>query len=399
LKRLLVSLLFIPLLISCNSKEITSDKLDKQVIPVEVTKVDKKNLSETIELSGIATPSIIYPIITQTPSLVENVYVNVGDRVNKNETLLLLNKAAAQEQYDLAKKAVNQLEQLLNSTDSTRAEQALQQFQQLQEELNEAVKRSQALLEGLDTGAVTALDMAQSTLEVSLKQAQVAQAAALLQSGNGVSIYELQGQLAEAKQKLKQAEILLENMTIKAPITGFVADINVFENGLAVPNTPVATIIQIDPIHATFQLNSFQISKVTQGMKANVTFEGVNDTYTGSISSVSPTANIQTNAFQVEIPITNSDGNVKGGMKATAKLEIDEIQQALVIPAKSIIYIDDETFVYLAKDGKAIKQKISIGFRSGELVQVNSGLSHNQFVITNGKERVTDGASISVRNE
>ncbi|OZM58267.1 hypothetical protein CIB95_01460 [Lottiidibacillus patelloidae] len=399
MKKLIFLLFFTSFLISCSSKEITSEKIDKQVIPVDVMKVEKKELSETIELTGLATPGVIYPIITQTPSLVETVSIKVGDKVSKDDTLITLNKEAAQEQYDLAKKSVIQLEQLVNATDSSRGEQALQQFEQLQQELNEALKRSQALLEGLETGAVTALDLAQSTLEVSLKQAQVAQAAALLQQGTGVSMYQLEAQLLEAKQKLKQAELLLENMTIKAPISGYISEVNVFENGVALPNSPLAIIIQIDPIYATFQLNSFQISKVAQGMPATVSFEGVNEMFSGKVTTVSPTADVRTNAFQIQIPLANSDSLIKGGMKATANLTIDEIQHALVISADAIIYDNDETFVYIAEDNKAIKQKVTLGFRSGDLVQILAGLTNGQLVITNGKERLTNNASIQVRNE
>jgi HlyD family secretion protein len=205
--------------------------------------------------------------------------------------------------------------------------------------------------------------------------------------------------LLDAKQKLKQAELLLENMTIKAPISGYISEVNVFENGIAVPSSPLATIIQIDPIYATFQLNSFQISKVAQGMPATVSFEGVSESFSGKVTTVSPTANLRTNAFQIQVPLANSNSLIKGGMKATAKLTIDEIQQALVIQADAIIYNDDETFVFIAKDNKAIKQKVTLGFRSGDYVQVLAGLTNGQLVITNGKERLTNNASIQVRNE
>jgi HlyD family secretion protein len=397
LKKIIILLIILPVLISCNAKEITSDKLEKQVFPVKVAIVTKTNLSNTIELSGLAVPSLIYPILSPSPTLVEEVYIKVGDKVSKGDVLIKLNEDAAKEQYSLAKRAVSQLNELMRATQSTRGQQAIEQYDQLKKELDEAVKRSQALLAGMDTGAVTAFDLAQSTLEVSLKQAQVAQAAALLQQGSNLTTFQLESQLLEANQKLKQAEMVLENMSMKAPISGYVSELNVFENGITIPNRPAATIINIDTINATFQLNSYQVSNVEQGMSATVTFEGVENTYRGVVSTLSPTANVNTNTFQVQIPITNKEVKIKGGMKATAHLTVSQLEKAMVIPTEAIIYEDEQTYVFVVDNQKAIKKEITVGFRSGNLVQVISGLSEADKIITSGKERLTTGALIQVR--
>jgi HlyD family secretion protein len=398
--RKLVSIAFsLLLLIGCSTgeREITSTDQSKRIYPVEVAQVHVKEISETIDLTGLALPNIYYPIITQTPALVEAVYVNVGDKVKKGDTLIALNKDAAEEQYNLAKKSVTQMQQLSKSSETMRDNTALEQYTSLQQELKTAMERSSALLEGMQTGAVTTLDLAQSTLEVSLLQARLAQAAALLQQGASLSNVQLDLQLAEAKQKLKQAELLLENMTIKAPIDGYISEVNAFENGIAIPNTPVATIIQIDPIKATFQLNSYQISKVKHGLRATINFEGLDENFQGIVSTVSPTVNTKTNTFEIEIPINNNYANIKGGMKAYAKLTIDKIPNALVIPVSAILYEDEKTFVFIAKDGKAIKQEVTLGFRSGNTHQVLNGINRSDVVVTAGKEKLTTGALIQVR--
>ncbi|MFP3489143.1 hypothetical protein R0K20_16225, partial [Staphylococcus sp. SIMBA_130] len=103
---------------------------------------------------------------------------------------------------------------------------------------------------------VTAADVLKESLEVTIKQAQLSQAAAQVPSMSAGNVTQLETQLSETKASLNQAQDVLNATTIESPINGIVSQINAEENAAAVPSTPLAVVVNLNPIKATFQVNS-----------------------------------------------------------------------------------------------------------------------------------------------
>ncbi|WP_169865067.1 efflux RND transporter periplasmic adaptor subunit [Sutcliffiella halmapala] len=388
---------------ACSKKEITSQNTEANKTPVSIANVTEKNISNTIELVGLAVPQTQVPLLTTSPLTVNQVHVKIGDIVKKGELLVSLDSDAADNQVSQARNAVSELENALSKMkemqQASENQASSADIPKLQGELNQSLEKSQALLDGVETGAVTSLDLLQSTMEVMLKQAQLATAASQLQQIPTFNTLEIEAQLSQARQGLKQAEQLAEATSITSPIDGIVSELNVVQDGIAAPNVPIGTIIQLDNIAATFLVNSYQVSKLKEGQSANITFEGLSDIFESSIETVSPTVNQQTNMFTVTIPISNTDSTIKGGMRATANVAIDNLEAQIVIPVNAILYDETTSYVYVIENGKAMRQDVTLGFRDQELIQIVDGLTKGQKVAVNGKERLKDGAVISEQSE
>lgn len=387
----------------CSKKEITTQNSEANKVSVTVAEVTEKNISNTIELVGMAVPETQVPLLTTSPLPVDQVHVKIGDIVKKGDLIVSLDTTAANEQVTLAQTAVSELENALSKMKemqhATESQASLSDIPKLQVELNQSIEKSQALLNGVETGAVTSLDLLQSAMDVMLKQAQLSTAAGQIQQMPAYNTVEIEAQLNQARQGLKQAEQLAEAAIITSPIDGIVSELNVVEDGIATPNVPVGTIIRQENISATFQVNSYQVSKLKAGQTATISFEGINDSYESAIETVSPTVNQQTNMFSVIIPVSNTELYIKGGMRATAYVEVDNLDAQIVIPNDAILYEESNSFVYLIDDGKALRQDVATGFRDGEMIQIVEGLTKGQKVAVNGKERLKDGTDISEQSE
>ncbi|MFP3488876.1 hypothetical protein R0K20_14830, partial [Staphylococcus sp. SIMBA_130] len=91
------------------------------------------------------------------------------------------------------------------------------------------------------------------------------------------------------------------------------------------------------------------------------------------------------------------DLKIKGGMKATATIQTDLIENAIVVPKESIIYGEEETFVYVPQ-GKKVKQvSVELGAETDKTIQITSGLSKGDQVITEGKDRLNEASEIQVQ--
>lgn len=386
-------------LTACSQKEITSQNTESNKVPVSVAEVIEQNISNTIELVGMAVPETQVPLLTTSPLTVEKVHVKIGDIVKKGDLIVSLDPTAANEQVTQAQNAVSELENALSKMkemqQAAESQASLTDIPKLQGELNQSLEKSQALLDGVETGAVTSLDLLQSTMEVMLKQAQLSTAASQAQQMPSFNTVEIEAQLNQARQGLKQAEQLAEAASITSPIDGIVSELNVVEDGIAAPNVPIGTIIRQDNISATFQVNSYQVSKLQAGQRVTISFEGLSDSYESAIETVSPTVNQQTNMFSVIIPVSNTEQFIKGGMRATAYVSVDNLDAQIVVPNDAILYEEATPFVYLIEDGKALRRDVTTGFRDGEMIQIIEGLIKGQKVAVDGKERLKDGTDIS----
>ncbi|MCG1020120.1 efflux RND transporter periplasmic adaptor subunit [Sutcliffiella horikoshii] len=388
---------------ACSQKEITSQNTETNKIPVTVAEVTEKNISNTIELVGLAVPETQVPLLTTSPLTVESVHVKIGDIVKKGDLIVSLDSEAATEQVSQAQSAVTELENALSKMkemqQAAENQASLSDIPKLQEELNQSLEKSQALLDGVDTGAVTSLDLVQSTVDVMVKQAQLANAASQVQQIPTFNTMEMEAQLNQARQGLKQAQQMADATSITSPIDGIVSELNVVADGIASPNVPIGTIIQLDSIAATFQVNSYQVSKLRAGQDATISFEGLSETFESKIETVSPTVNQQTNMFSVTIPISNTELDIKGGMRATAFVAVDNLEAQTVVPMDAILYEETNSYVYVIEEDKAVRQDVTTGFRDNEYMQIIEGLKKGQIVAVNGKERLKDGAEISEQSE
>ncbi len=388
---------------ACSQKEITSQNTESNKIPVTVAEVTEKNISDTIELVGLAVPETQVPLLTTSPLTVESVHVKIGDIVKKGDMIVSLDSEAATEQVTQAQSAVTELENALSKMkemqQAAENQASLSDIPKLQEELNQSLEKSQALLDGVDTGAVTSLDLVQSTVDVMVKQAQLANAASQLQQMPTFNTMEMEAQLNQARQGLKQAQQMADATSITSPIDGIVSELNVVADGIASPNVPIGTVIQLEKIAATFQVNSYQVSKLKAGQDATISFEGLSDTFESKIETVSPTVNQQTNMFSVSIPISNSELSIKGGMRATAFVAVDNLEAQTVVPMDAILYEETNPYLYVIEEGKAVRKDVTTGFRDNEYMQIIEGLNKGQKVAVNGKERLKDGAEISEQSE
>lgn len=395
-----LSILF---LTACSTDDISSDSDVNQSIPVEIAQVQEVDLEKTIDINGQAMPSTIIPLFTPSPLEVQEVMVKVGDEVKSDELLIKLDQEQMKSQIDQAKKAVDELEKGISKAKELQKnnEENVQALVKMEQELELSVDNARNLIEDLgeEDSSTTLLTVIQETLELALKQTELAQAAGRLSAVPQINISELEMQLDIAKENVKQLERALEATKLTSPIDGVIAELNVIENQIALPNTALATIVDLNPINATFFVNSYEVTKLQPGMKATIEVEGLSESFTSEIKTVSPTVNPQTNLFEVRISVSNDQNVIKGGMRINAFIHLENIERALVVPIDSVLYEDNEPYVFIADGNISVRKNIVLGMRSGNQVEVVEGLQNGQRVVTRGKERLTDGAEITIRNE
>jgi RND family efflux transporter MFP subunit len=125
LKTIPVILISILILSGCSSKtdktnasEITADTTEKTAVPVRVLALGKTNISRTIDYTSTILPSEEVNMAPSTPGRIEKVYVEVGDKVNKGDSLFLMDRTQLYQlklQLSSLEKDLSRLDTLLKS--------------------------------------------------------------------------------------------------------------------------------------------------------------------------------------------------------------------------------------------------------------------------------------------
>jgi RND family efflux transporter MFP subunit len=139
--------------------------------------------------------------------------------------------------------------------------------------------------------------------------------------------------------------------------------------------------------------------KIYTGMQVAVTMNAASDeTITGTITRIAPTASAMTSLYEVEISIP-STVNVSVGMFADVVIETDQQSDTVVIPTEAILTDSTGSYVYITDGSTATRVDIETGLVGSGVTQITSGLSGGETLVTSGQSYLTDGSAVRVVGE
>jgi len=158
----------------------------------------------------------------------------------------------------------------------------------------------------------------------------------------------------------------------------------------------ITTLDDTRTIKLDFTIPETFLPVVKPGLAISATSVAYPDTrFTGEVSSVDSRVDPATRSVTVRALVPNPEGLLKPGMFLTTRLSRGAVD-ALLIPEQAIVPEGGETFVFVVKDGAAQKRKVQIGQRRVGQVQVVEGLAADELVVTEGTQKLRDGAPVSV---
>ncbi|WP_018247507.1 efflux RND transporter periplasmic adaptor subunit [Orenia marismortui] len=410
-KKLVVVLLIAILsfsIIGCgkkNEETIANQKEEKPKIPVESITAKADQLSDYVTVVGSTEASKSVQLTPQVQEEVEKVYVKVGDKVNKGDRLLVLDKDTLKIQVEQAeaglKAAQANLDKALRGAREeeiaqlkARLEQAKASYEETEKAYNrqETLYKQHVISEQQFESMKSKYIAAKSGYETAKQSLKLAQNGATEEE-----IKALEAQVSQAKASYQAANIRLSKAEIKAPISGIISAVNIEEGEMA-GGQPVIAIANIDQVKIVAYVSERNINKVNLGDKVEVDFNALERLVTGRVDSISPVMDQQKKAFPVEIIIDNQDNLIKGGMYAEINLVSERINNKVVIPQESIFEEADIEYVYIIKDGAAERRKVETGLSAAGKVVILSGIKEGEEVVVTGQEDLGAGAKVQVVN-
>lgn len=212
----------------------------------------------------------------------------------------------------------------------------------------------------------------------------------------------LTAQYESAKATLSLAELDLKEATITAPISGFIAQRNAKVGNLSesFQRERMFHIVQQKELYGIVYLPEKELSKVHKDQPASLDLTAFNGKdIQAFVERISPVIDAKTGTFKVTLRVPNPNHILKSGMFAQVKLNYDTKHQAILLPRKALLAIDDSVNVFVVKDGIATKQAVTVGYQEGEVVEILTGLTGNEHVVITGHQNLRDKAPVEIVND
>jgi HlyD family secretion protein len=160
--------------------------------------------------------------------------------------------------------------------------------------------------------------------------------------------------------------------------------------------SPLMRLVDSDPLKLRASVAERRLGAVKVGQAAIVRVEAFAQPFEGRVGRVSPTVDLITRSFPVEILVSNSDRALKPGSFATAQLEIAR-QSALLVPESSVLTFAGVHKVVIVVNNQAQERRVDLGEQAGEgLVEIRAGLTMNDQVVLRPPATLTSGMPVKI---
>ena len=124
------------------------------------------------------------------------------------------------------------------------------------------------------------------------------------------------------------------------------------------------------------------------------------EVFKGKVNLVYPTIDPATRTFPVEIKIANSDERVRPGMFARVTMSFGHMDHVVAPDRSIVKQSGaGDRYIYVCKDGKVSYQKVELGRRMGDKYEIISGVEDGDQVVITGQSRLTNGMEVEIENE
>ena len=364
LKKVLTLLLITAFILAgCTTSEVTDAAQEEAYTPVEVETLKPMELYiENLMTAKVFADKDVF-VIPLMAGKVEKINVQVGDKVEKDEVLFVMDK-------DDIKKQVNQAFAVY--------EAAKAGFDVSAAQIQSAKDNLERIKKLYEEGAVPETQYEQAKLAASDESLEAARM--------GVE---------QARVAYSNAASMLENAEVKAPISGVVSNVSIVEGEYATSSNPPVTIVDSDSVTIEFGIAASLVNKVKTGDAAVVEISSAAYKKEAVINSVSSSADNMTNLYTVSIVLEN-DGTIKPGMFAKVYLQTDNIENTFAVRAEAVKEREDKKFVFVSEGDDAVEKEVKTGLDTGAYIEIKSGLSEGDKVIVKGQDYISHGSKIKV---
>lgn len=194
------------------------------------------------------------------------------------------------------------------------------------------------------------------------------------------------------------AKLNYDYSKIRATISGIVSSRDI-KLGQSIESNSVAfRITDTSELVAYLQIPQSELAKFASGHGASLQVDSMPGMeFSAIIARISPTIDTRNGTFRATAIIDNAVDLVPG-MFARFTIAYEKHEHALLIPGDAVVEEDDEASVYVVTDGAVELRIVETGIKSGNQVEILSGLADDEQIVVVGHSGLRDGSKVLASN-
>jgi len=245
-------------------------------------------------------------------------------------------------------------------------------------------------------GVVAKIDYqkARDALQAAQIRARHAGQAAELESENvTLELKTKQAQLERQKLTLANAQRRVDELTVRAPVDGFIGTLSVPNRSVVQANAALMTLVDLSALEVELEVPETYVADLGLGMRAEIEIGAVKAT--GKLSALSPEVVKNQVLARVRFEGAQPEG-LRQSQRVTARLLIDEKPNVLILPRGSFVESEGGRYAYVMQNGVAVRTPIKLGATSVSAVEIISGLKQGDKVVVAGTEAFENAERVSI---
>lgn len=376
----------------CGRQQPVRAKQESGPIPVRVAPVTMREMRRVVESVGTLFPYDEIIISAEVEGRIDQVNVDLGDQVTPGQVMV---RIWDEEQKYLVAQNEAQLRQslerlgLTDEKDKVKDIRETPELRRAQADLTDAEQRYKRARNLVDQGIASQADLDQA--QARFKALQAGYDATLYQTRNLIQEVERFKAILELQRKK------LRDTIVRAPFAAAVKDRQAAQGQYVRVNTPLLTLVKIDPIRLRLEVPERMAPWIKTGQMTEVILEAYTDrVFHGKVWRISPTVEQSKRTFVVEALIDNPGGALKPGSYAKARVPTEKVDRIRLAPVRAVNYVLGSNKAYVVRDGQVDAREVKLGDRFDQEVEIIEGLEVGEQVATTQVMRLDTGVKVAI---
>ncbi len=357
------------------------------VVAVSVATAHTGFIANQLTVAGVFQAFQEIDVHGKVSGYIRHIYVDIGDRVHKGQTLAVLEVPELQAEVAGAQAGITQTQQNIGRLQS---EVSMEQANYAAVHAN-YTRLKQASDQQPGLVAAQELDDALAKDRSAASQVDAAKAA----------VAAAQGQLGVSRAENLRVSSMEQYATITAPYNGVVT-MRYADTGALIPagtaeglNQAVVKLAQSDVLRLRMPVPERDVPLVHIGSQVTVHVQATGQQFPGTVVRYTRDVSNATRTMLTEVDVINPDLTLTPGMYADVTFNLEQKNGALLVPASAIIQGDQPSVMMVDASNRVRKQAVVLGISGANSQEITAGLQPGDKVIIGGQSELQPGQQVS----
>ena len=365
-----------------------------QPVNVRTTPVEHISVQRSVELSGTLVSPDQAKVSNEVAGIVRDVLIEIGSEVNQGQELVRLDTTELNLALQRAESALRQTEAQLGIAESNQLppDDSISSIRTAAANRDDARSQLARAQELYGKGLSSKADFDTSQTRVKVAEAAYQSAVENVQA--------LKASLQDRRASYELARKKLNDAVIRAPIAGAIAERTVQRGEYLRENTPVATIVRMNPLKLRTGVQEKYANMIHKDQVVDFTVEPYpGNMFHGKIAYISPAVDQASRTFAAEILVDNPQRKLKPGFFAKGDILVKRDENVLAVPEEAISNLAGVASVYVISNGVVKQTTIQTGEHEGKFFEVLEGLKGDEILAASNLNELVSGTKVNTGDE